>query len=110
MSAHPRAGGSLVAAALLPHAHRDVDRRALEAELLAQPALDEAPVARLDEAGGEQHEPRGPGAGLRAEQDARLLAAPHRVRVGGDQLAEEGREPARRQPGVTARAPRAADG
>src|SRR5689334_6253103 len=80
----------LLRAALLAHPHRDVDRGAVEAELLAQPALDEAPVARLDEPGGEEHEPRRLGAGLGAEEDARLLAAPDRVRVGGDQLTEEG--------------------
>ena len=53
-----------------------------EAELLAQPALDEALVA------GVRAEPLvnstkvgGPAAGLGGEQDPRLLAAAHRVRV-----------------------------
>ena len=37
---------SVLAGPLLPHPHRDPDRRAGEAELLAQPALQEPPVAR----------------------------------------------------------------
>ncbi len=41
---------------LLTHAHGDLDGRALEAEGLAQAALDEAAVAGIQEAGGEQHE------------------------------------------------------
>lgn len=41
---------------LLTHAHGHVDGRALEAEGLAQAALDEAAVAGIQEAGGEQHE------------------------------------------------------
>src|SRR5699024_12547095 len=81
------------AAALLADAHADLDRRALESEALAQPALDEPPVAVLDEPGGEQHETRGPVVGLGAEQDPRLLSAPHRVRVRRGELTEEGVEP-----------------
>src|SRR5215203_5544911 len=90
------------AGALLADADRDLDRGALEAELLAQPALDEAPVAGLDEAGREEHEPRRLGARLGREEDARLLASADRVRVGGDDLAEEGVQPA----GRDARLPR----
>ena len=41
---------------LLTHAHGHVNGRALEAEGLAQAALDEAAVAGIQEAGGEQHE------------------------------------------------------
>src|SRR5690606_18497307 len=71
--------GAASAPALLAHPDRDLDRGALETELLAQPALQEPPVAGLEEAAGEQHELRGPGGGLGAEQDPRLLAATHRV-------------------------------
>src|SRR5690242_12058878 len=90
----PTSPGRVVpsAAALLADADRDLDRRALEAELLAQPPLDEAAVAGLDEARGEDHEPRRPGRGLRREEDARLLAATQGVRVRGHDLAEEGVE------------------
>src|SRR5215470_3653224 len=42
----------------LAQAHRHVHRAALEAELLAQPPLDEPPVAGFEEPGGEQHEMR----------------------------------------------------
>src|SRR6478672_11431786 len=87
---------TLPALALRADAEGYLDRGALEAELLTQPALEEPSVAGLDEAGREDHEPRRPGRGLRREQDARLLAAAHRVRVGGDDLAEERVEPARR--------------
>src|SRR5215203_2903446 len=90
------------AGALLADADRDLDRGALEAELLAQPALDEAPVAGLDEAGGEEDEPRRLGARLGREEDAWLLATAHRVRVRRHDLAEEGVEPA----GRDARLPR----
>src|SRR5690606_24765816 len=74
---------------LLPDPHGDLDGRALEPERLAQPALDEPPVPGLEEPGGEDDEPRRAGRGLRREQDARLLAATQRVRVGRDELAEE---------------------
>ncbi len=56
----------------------------------------------LQEAGGEEHEARGLGARLGAEEDARLLAAADRVRVGGDDLAEEGVEPAGGDAGLPA--------
>src|SRR6266702_5291515 len=79
-------------AALLPHAHRDLDRGAREAELLAESALDEAAVSGLEEARGEQDEARGLRRGLGAEQDPGLLAAAHGVGVLGDQRAEEGVE------------------
>src|SRR5690348_15384602 len=89
--AHRRPPRALLAA-LLPHPDADLDRRAGEAERLAQPALDEPPVARLEEAAREQHEPRWAGGRLRREQDPWLLAAAHGVRVRRDQLAEEGVE------------------
>src|SRR3954453_1742577 len=65
--------------ALLAHPDADLDRRPLEAEGLTQPALHEAPVARLQEPAREQDEPRRPGRRLGGEQDARLLAAADRV-------------------------------
>src|SRR6476660_4880235 len=43
-----------MALALGPDPDRDLDRGALEAELLAQPPLDEPAVARLEEPRGEQ--------------------------------------------------------
>lgn len=92
----------LVAATLLAHPHRDVDRGALEAELLAQPALDEASVAVLQEARGEQHEARRLGARLGTEEDPGLLAAADGVRVRGDDLAEEGVQPAGGDAGLPA--------
>src|SRR5690606_30919080 len=61
---HRRVPVLLVAAALRADPDRDVDRGALEAELLAEPALDEAAIAVLQEAGGEEHEARGLGARL----------------------------------------------
>ena len=73
--------GSAAGAALLADAHRELDRGALEPELLTEPALDEAPVAGLDEAGGEEDEPRRPGPGLGGEEDAGLLPTADRVRV-----------------------------
>ena len=87
-------------AALLAHAHRDLDRGALEAELLAQATLEEAAVARLDEARGEDDEARRTRRRLRREEDARLFAAAHSVRVRGHDLAEEGVEAAGRHAGV----------
>lgn len=48
------------AAPLLPHAHGNLDRAALEPEGLPQAPLDEPPVSTLDEPGGEDHEPRRP--------------------------------------------------
>src|SRR5699024_4040986 len=73
---------------LLSNAHRHRDRRALESEGLTQAAGDEPPVAVVEETGGEQHELRRTRLRLRAEEDARLLAAAHGVRIGGDQLTE----------------------
>src|SRR5690606_18355059 len=101
-----RAGGTprrrASAATLLAHAHADLDRRADEAEVLAQLALDEAAVAVLDEPGREDDEARRAAVGLRREEDARLLAPPHRVRVRGGELAEEGVELAGGDAGVPA--------
>jgi hypothetical protein len=53
-----------MAIALGPDPDRDLDRAAVEAELLAQPPLHEPAVARLEEARGEQDEVRRPDAGL----------------------------------------------
>src|SRR3954451_4739322 len=78
------------ALALLTRALLQVARGADGAELLAQAAFDEAQVARIQQAGGEQHEGRRGGGGLGAEEHLRLLAAAHGVRVLGDQPAEEG--------------------
>src|SRR3954447_18636449 len=87
------------AAALLPDPLLQHDRGADEAELLPQPPLDVALVRRLQLAAGEEHEHRRLGRGLGAEHDLRLLAAADRVRVLGDQAAEEGVERAGRDPG-----------
>src|SRR6266545_7131774 len=62
----------------LPQPQRQADRAALEPEFLAQPALEEAAVARLQETRGEQHEMRRPDACLGREHDPRLPAAPGR--------------------------------
>src|SRR3954447_23194094 len=51
-------GRSSSALALLASPHGDLDRRALEAEGLTQPPLDEPPVPGVEEARGEEHEPR----------------------------------------------------
>ena len=56
-------------------------RRAAEAELLAKPAPQEAEVTRLQLPRSKQHEGRRGGAGLRPEEDPRLLAAAYRMRV-----------------------------
>src|SRR3954447_23172199 len=77
------------ALALLPRTLLEVDGSPHEAELLAQAALDEAQVARVEQAGGEQHEGRRRGRRLGAEEHLRLLAAAHRMRVLGDQPTEE---------------------
>src|SRR6476646_6314993 len=57
-----RPGGAAagVALALGPDPDRDLDRAAVEAELLAQPPLHEPAVASLEESGGEQAEVRRP--------------------------------------------------
>src|SRR3954464_1342978 len=94
------AGRGGLLAPLLPHADGHLDGGPHEAELLAQPALDEPAVAGLEEAAGEQDEPWWPCGGLRGEEDARLLAGADRVRVGRDDLAEAGVEPAGRDAGV----------
>ena len=83
-----------------PHVH--VDRAALEAVQLAQPPGDEPTVLRVQESGGEQHERRRPVRGLRAEQDARLLAAAHRMRVLRGELGQQRVELAGRDAGVPA--------
>src|SRR5699024_5761897 len=82
------------APALLPDPDADLDRGALEGERLPQPPLDEPPVAGIEEPGGEQHEPGRAGVSLGAEQDARLLPAPHRVRMGCGELTKKGVQPA----------------
>src|SRR5215207_4260978 len=58
-----------------------MDRCALEAELLAESALQEAQVTRLELPRREQHEGRRTDVSLRPEQDARLLAATDRMRM-----------------------------
>src|SRR5690606_38398498 len=95
-------GAGPSAAALLPDAHADLDRRAGEAEGLPQPALDEPPVPVLDEPGGEEDEARRAGVGLGGEEDARLLAPAYRVRVCCGELPEEGVEPPGGDAGVPA--------
>src|SRR4051794_1029439 len=64
-------------APLLPHPHVDPYRAALEAEGLAQPPLEEAPIPGLQEARRKQHERRWPRRRLGREQDPRLLATTH---------------------------------
>src|SRR5690242_20839190 len=86
--------------ALGPDPDRDLDRAAVEAELLAQPPLYEPAVARLEEPGGEQDEVRRPDAGLGREQDLGLAPAAHRRRGRRDQAGQPGVEPARRHPGL----------
>jgi spermidine synthase len=81
----PGMGRAGAGVALGPDAHRDLDRAALEAELLAQLPLDEPAVGRLEKPGGEQHEVRRPDPGLGGEQDLGLPAAAHRRRGRGHQ-------------------------
>ena len=69
-------------------------RGAREAELLAQAAPDEPHVAGVQPARGEQDDSGRAALRLSAEEDARLLPAAHRVRVGRDDAPEEGVEPA----------------
>src|SRR5699024_5781107 len=85
-----RAMSHASAAALLADPHPDHDRRAREGEVLPQATLDEAAVAVLEEAAGEDDEPRRPRARLRREEDPGLLAAAQRMRMRRDQLAQEG--------------------
>src|SRR5262245_59394334 len=80
------------APALLPGALPQVQWRPDEAELLAEAALDEAEVRRLELARREQDEGRWCRLGLGPEQHLRLLATAHRVWMLGDQAAEEGVE------------------
>src|SRR5699024_6266790 len=68
----------LLALALLADAHGDAHGRALEAELLAEAALQEAAVAVLQEAGGEKDDHRRAGRRLRGEEHARQTATAHR--------------------------------
>src|SRR6516162_11375209 len=76
-----RTGGAAgMALALGPDPHRDLDRAAVEAELLAQPPLHEPAVARLEEPRGEQDEMRRPDPGLGGEQDLGLAPDAHRRR------------------------------
>src|SRR5699024_9466313 len=93
-----RAMSHASAAALLADPHPDHDRRAREGEVLPQATLDEAAVAVLEEAAGEDDEPRRPRARLRREEDPGLLAAAQRMRMRRDQLAQEGVEPAGGEP------------
>lgn len=79
----PRLGRTL--APLLSGLDRQHDRRARETEVLPQPPLDVAQVLRIQLARGEHDELRRPHAGLGHEQHLGCLAAPDRVRVGGDQ-------------------------
>ena len=64
---------------LLPTAladmHRDLQRCSLESEFLAQLALQESPIAGLEESGGEDDETRRARGCLGGKEDARLLAA-----------------------------------
>ena len=66
-----------------------MNRCAMETELLAEPALQEAEVTRFQMARSKQHEGRRTGAGLSPEQDARLLAATYRVWVRRNEPAQE---------------------
>src|SRR6476619_154098 len=76
------------ALALLADSLGEDDRRTGEPEVLAEATLDVALVARVELAGGEEHERGRRGGGLRREHDLGLLAAADRVRVLGDQPAE----------------------
>src|SRR6516225_5480908 len=64
--------------ALGPDPDGNLHRAALEAELLAQPPLDEPAVGRLEEPRGEQDEVRRADADLGGEQDLGLAAAADR--------------------------------
>jgi spermidine synthase len=96
----PAAAGAGLA--LGPDPHRDLNRAALEAELLAQPPLHEPPVGGLEEPRGEQDEVRRPDPGLGGEQDLGLPAAAHRRWGRGHQAGQPGVEPAGRNPGLPA--------
>src|SRR6185436_20038280 len=90
--------GAKLTLAPLPRALLQHDRRADEAEVLAQSPLEEPKVARVQLAAGEQDECRRRDRGLGPEHDPGLLAAPDRVRVLGNQPAQERVEGARRDP------------
>src|SRR5439155_7752760 len=64
-------------------AEDELDRRPVEPELLAQPVLDVAPVAEVDQAGlvGEEDEGRRRDRGLRAVEDLRPAALDDRRRL-----------------------------
>jgi spermidine synthase len=96
----PTAAGAGLA--LGPDPHRDLDRAALEAELLAQPPLHEPPVGGLEEPRGEQDEVRRPDPSLGGEQDLGLPTAAHRRWGRGHQAGKPGVEPAGRDPGLPA--------
>ena len=96
----PTAAGAGLA--LGPDPHRDLDRAALEAELLAQPPLHEPPVGGLEEPRGEQDEVRRPDPSLGGEQDLGLPTAAHRRWGRGHQAGKPGVEPASRDPGLPA--------
>ena len=76
----PRISLLRVPVAGVAHLDRDLDRGAVEAQLLAQLALQEPPVAGLEEAGGEDDEPRRPDVGLGHVLDLRGAAAAGRRR------------------------------
>ena len=98
-----------------PAPHLDPDRRALQAERLAQAVHQEALVGEVERGRDvrEEHERRRRDAGLRGVEDAHFAAARARRRMrGGDGLRRTGSTPpsgcgasARRRPG---RSPRAA--
>jgi predicted O-methyltransferase YrrM len=96
----PAAAGAVLP--LGPDPHRDLDRAALETELLAQPPLHEPPVGRLEEPRGEQDEVRRPDPRLGGEQDLRLPAAAYRRRGRSHQAGQPGVKPAGRDPGLPA--------
>src|SRR5680860_75450 len=91
-----------LAPALLARPDLKRDRGADEAELRAEAALDKALVAGVELATGEQHERGRRGGGLGAEEHLGLLAAADRVRVLGDQTAQERVQLAGRDPGLPA--------
>lgn len=97
-------GAALTATArswsLVPHTHGELHGRAVETELLTQPALDEPAIAGLQEARGEQHDVRRANAHLGGEHHLRLSSASHRRRRRGDERRQPGVEPAGRDPGL----------
>src|SRR5688572_10619035 len=77
-----------------------MDRRALEGELLTEPALQKAQVTRFKQPRRERHKGRRADVSLRPEQDARLLAPAHRMGMRGDDPAQECIQPARGDTGL----------